>query len=259
MNPTNPLQMASNMRTDAARPCLPALALLLTLAACKSPKIEFEARKAAADAKAVKLLQDQYGLPGPPPLKLEVSKAGEAAPGVFRLVVEEPGWSLDLPLERRRVEPVQGPSRTIFTWELPARRVKNELDSEGGPMPLLLDLSKGQDHRALVVPWGVTKWLAREWAVTAVGIGFLALVWPITLTVAGLSQATIDSDIRRTYGEEHVMTMLETRPGPAAPTRFPGAGALIHCSASIFECGIHWHFVNSTSNAWPGCPGSTSR
>jgi hypothetical protein len=200
------------------------LALLLALAACKSPNIEFEARKAAADAKAVKLLQEEYGLPAPPPLRLEVSKAGPAAPGVFRLVVEEPGWSLDLPLERRRVEPVYSPAQTAFTWELPAGRVKNNMDAGGGPTPLLLDLSKGGEHRALVAPCVATKWLASEWAATAVSVGFLALVWPITLAAAGASQVGIDADIRRTYGEEHVRTMLETQPGPAAPACFPGDG-----------------------------------
>ena len=142
---------------------------------CVSPQSVLAERRKKAETLAIQILYQDYRLPSAPALELKVRKTKSSAPGMFRMVVKEPGWEVSAPLESISVHRQANLSDTVFTWELPAERVSNWLDGADSKPHLLLHLWKGQDHRPVMVPSLVTGGRAGEWA-GMIFVGGLAVV-----------------------------------------------------------------------------------
>jgi len=158
------------------------------------------------DPEPQRVLRSQYGLPLAPPVGLSIRKPRPGDPGRFHLVVHEPGWSLSAVLEPIQVRTLEGPAETAFDWELPAARVA---DRTGSGWPMLLRLTRGNDHRPLVVLCEPTPGKAGEKLQdTLVGISWIpALV--IAAPFAALDQAL--------HPEQYPAPPAPVLPGPGAP------------------------------------------
>jgi hypothetical protein len=140
---------------------------LLAGMACKHPDPGPKFLPTAEDGQeAAILLHKEFGLPAAPPATLEVLKPEKQSPGAFRLVVAEPGWRLDSPLEPLQIRMEEHPEATIFSWDLPPARVASWLgDKELAP--LLLHIFKGEDHRPMLVACRATRLRPGEKAIVA--------------------------------------------------------------------------------------------
>lgn len=137
-------------------------ALLLAFApGCRAPFAPMRTWGEQESGAAVGILHRDYRLPAPPDCALQVSRTEIKGPGHFTLAVRGSGWRLDDPLEPLAAQTREGPGETVFTWDLSLAAVTRD-DAAMYADQLLLHLSRGKDHRALVIPRRATRGRAEE-------------------------------------------------------------------------------------------------
>lgn len=228
-----------------------AVCLAAVFCGCVSPESVLRERRLKADVQSLQILQEQYRLPPAPPLRLEVKKAKDSAPGLFRLVVQEPGWELETPLEPIAVRSQPGAEATTFAWELPAERVSDRLEDAERTPPLLLHLWKGADHRPVVVPSRATEYRAGELAGAVLGGGLLVAAAPIWLPSHLLFTPIEKSRIARE--QKDIVFHL---PGEAAPASHPEAQLPFFVSRAVDARGRPGIRIAPSGTAWIPCEGS---
>lgn len=227
------------------------LPLALFATGCVSPESDLKDRRRKAEAQSLQTLYQEFRLPPPPPSELTVSKKKASAPGSFRLLVKEPGWDLDGPLEPIRATKEAGLSDTVFSWELPAERVASWTDSPDRTPPLLLHLWKGPDHRPVVIPCMATKGRPGEWAGTILMGGLAIVAAPIWLPSWLLITPFEESRIAKQH--QH---LVWPQPGNDAPASYPEGLAPFSTRLEANPPGQPRLVITVIGAAWAPCEGT---
>ncbi len=202
------------------------LLMVLAECGCNRPEADLtQERRAKAEASALKILQEVYGLPSPPLSVISILKPDPKGPGHFNLVIKEPGWELEGAVEAVQVKVSMTSQESVFDWEMPAERVASHDDAPGSA-PLLLHLRKGADHRPLIIPTRATRRRPGEKALfysgAALGGGLLIISAPVWLPSFLILQPMANAE-----DKGRVAHLTFPLPGVEAPACYPDKSVML--------------------------------
>lgn len=218
---------------------------------CVSPQSVLQERRKKIETQAMQILHEEYRLPSAPVSDLKVQKVKASAPGKFRMVVKAPGWEADAPLESVEIHRQADPSETVFTWELPAKRVSNWLDGKDAKPHFLLHLWKGQDHRPVTIPSLVTSGRSGEWA-GMILFGGVAIV----TTPVWLPSWLIITPVETSRISKKLADVKWPLPGTEAPMCYPESPVDFSSHLGTDPQGKHVLVIAIGRTQWSPCEGT---